>query len=48
MKFAGVPTTPTEKKTHNKIITNGSLPRGFQNNPNIVQGSDGYFRYLFY
>ncbi|XP_077283657.1 uncharacterized protein LOC143909520 [Arctopsyche grandis] len=41
----GVPTTPTEKKTHNKIITNGSLPRGFQNNPNIIQSSDGFFRF---
>lgn len=43
--FSGVPITPTEKRSHNKIITNGSLPRSVTvNNPNFVQTTDGYYR----
>ncbi|CAG9572643.1 unnamed protein product [Danaus chrysippus] len=42
---SGVPITPTEKRSHNKIITNGSLPRSVTvNNPNFVQTTDGYYR----
>nr|XP_032524586.1 uncharacterized protein LOC116775724 [Danaus plexippus plexippus] len=44
--FSGVPITPTEKRSHNKIITNGSLPRSVTiNNPNFVQTTDGYYRF---
>ncbi|KAI8433800.1 hypothetical protein MSG28_015768 [Choristoneura fumiferana] len=33
---SGLPITPTEKRPHNKIITNGSLPRSVVlNNPNF-------------
>ncbi|XP_061381079.1 pleckstrin homology-like domain family B member 1 isoform X2 [Danaus plexippus] len=43
---SGVPITPTEKRSHNKIITNGSLPRSVTvNNPNFVQTTDGYYRF---
>ncbi|XP_026744055.1 pleckstrin homology-like domain family B member 2 isoform X2 [Trichoplusia ni] len=43
---SGVPITPTEKRPHNKIITNGSLPRSVAlNNPNFVQTSDGYYKF---
>ncbi|XP_050680201.1 pleckstrin homology-like domain family B member 2 isoform X1 [Leptidea sinapis] len=43
---AGIPITPTEKRAHNKIITNGSLPRSVAlNNPNFVQTSDGYYMF---
>ncbi|XP_063835392.1 uncharacterized protein LOC135084560 isoform X1 [Ostrinia nubilalis] len=43
---SGIPITPTEKRSHNKIITNGSLPRsGALNNPNFVQTSDGYYKF---
>ncbi|KAL4707538.1 hypothetical protein ACJJTC_000290 [Scirpophaga incertulas] len=43
---SGVPITPTEKRSHNKIITNGSLPRSVaMNNPNFVQTSDGYYKF---
>lgn len=42
---SGIPITPTEKRSHNKIITNGSLPRSVTlNNPNFVQTSDGYYK----
>ncbi|XP_075987909.1 uncharacterized protein LOC142984299 isoform X2 [Anticarsia gemmatalis] len=43
---SGIPITPTEKRPHNKIITNGSLPRSVAlNNPNFVQTSDGYYKF---
>ncbi|CAK1549110.1 unnamed protein product [Leptosia nina] len=43
---SGIPITPTEKRSHNKIITNGSLPRSVVvNNPNFVQTSDGYYKF---
>nr|XP_037875782.1 pleckstrin homology-like domain family B member 1 isoform X1 [Bombyx mori] len=43
---SGVPITPTEKRPHNKIITNGSLPRSVTlNNPNFVQTNDGYYKF---
>ncbi|CAH0757125.1 unnamed protein product [Diatraea saccharalis] len=43
---SGIPITPTEKRSHNKIITNGSLPRSVaMNNPNFVQTSDGYYKF---
>ncbi|CAB3245157.1 unnamed protein product [Arctia plantaginis] len=43
---SGIPITPTEKRPHNKIITNGSLPRSVAlNNPNFIQTSDGYFKF---
>nr|XP_034837596.1 pleckstrin homology-like domain family B member 2 [Maniola hyperantus] len=43
---SGVPITPTEKRPHNKIITNGSLPRSVTlTNPNFVQTSDGYYKF---
>lgn len=43
---SGIPITPTEKKTQNKIITNGSLPRSVvMNNPNFVQTSEGYYKF---
>ncbi|XP_060808022.1 uncharacterized protein LOC106130419 isoform X2 [Amyelois transitella] len=43
---SGNPITPTEKRPHNKIITNGSLPRSVAlNNPNFVQTSDGYYKF---
>ncbi|XP_047999749.1 pleckstrin homology-like domain family B member 2 [Leguminivora glycinivorella] len=43
---SGLPITPTEKRPHNKIITNGSLPRSVaMNNPNFVQTSDGYYKF---
>ncbi|XP_047508747.1 major antigen isoform X1 [Pieris napi] len=43
---SGLPITPTEKRSHNKIITNGSLPRSAaMNNPNFVQTSDGYYKF---
>ncbi|XP_049882029.1 227 kDa spindle- and centromere-associated protein isoform X2 [Pectinophora gossypiella] len=43
---SGIPITPTEKRAHNKIITNGSLPRSVAlNNPNFVQTSDGYYKF---
>ncbi|XP_059045871.1 uncharacterized protein LOC131841569 [Achroia grisella] len=42
----GTPITPTEKRSHNKIITNGSLPRSVAlNNPNFVQTSEGYYKF---
>ncbi|CAG4960706.1 unnamed protein product [Parnassius apollo] len=42
----GNPITPTEKRSHNKIITNGSLPRSVaHNNPNIIQTSEGYYKF---
>ncbi|XP_013178554.1 PREDICTED: golgin subfamily A member 4-like isoform X2 [Papilio xuthus] len=42
----GNPITPTEKRSHNKIITNGSLPRSVAlNNPNFIQTSDGYYKF---
>ncbi|XP_026484064.2 pleckstrin homology-like domain family B member 2 isoform X2 [Vanessa tameamea] len=43
---SGIPITPTEKRPHNKIITNGSLPRSVTlNNPNFVQTSEGYYKF---
>ncbi|XP_045781244.1 uncharacterized protein LOC123878179 isoform X2 [Maniola jurtina] len=43
---SGTPITPTEKRPHNKIITNGSLPRSVTlTNPNFVQTSDGYYKF---
>ncbi|XP_072933843.1 uncharacterized protein [Epargyreus clarus] len=43
---SGVPITPTEKRSHNKIITNGSLPRSAaMNNPNFIQTSEGYYKF---
>ncbi|XP_048488164.1 repetitive organellar protein isoform X4 [Plutella xylostella] len=43
---SGTPITPTEKRSQNKIITNGSLPRSVAlNNPNFVQTSDGYYKF---
>ncbi|XP_063543394.1 repetitive organellar protein isoform X2 [Cydia strobilella] len=43
---SGIPITPTEKRPHNKIITNGSLPRSVAlNNPNFVQTSEGYYKF---
>ncbi|XP_063630462.1 pleckstrin homology-like domain family B member 2 isoform X2 [Cydia splendana] len=43
---SGLPITPTEKRPHNKIITNGSLPRSVAlNNPNFVQTSEGYYKF---
>lgn len=43
---SGIPITPTEKRPHNKIITNGSLPRSVAlNNPNFIQTSDGYYKF---
>ncbi|CAH2268917.1 jg2788, partial [Pararge aegeria aegeria] len=43
---SGIPITPTEKRPHNKIITNGSLPRSVTlNNPNFIQTSDGYYKF---
>ncbi|KAI8433802.1 hypothetical protein MSG28_015770 [Choristoneura fumiferana] len=43
---SGLPITPTEKRPHNKIITNGSLPRSVVlNNPNFVQTSEGYYKF---
>ncbi|KAM3969037.1 LOW QUALITY PROTEIN: uncharacterized protein ACR2FA_003402 [Aphomia sociella] len=43
---SGNPITPTEKRSHNKIITNGSLPRSVAlNNPNFVQTSEGYYKF---
>lgn len=43
---SGIPITPTEKRPHNKIITNGSLPRSTAlNNPNFIQTSDGYYKF---
>ncbi|GBP26840.1 Pleckstrin homology-like domain family B member 2 [Eumeta japonica] len=43
---SGIPITPTEKRSQNKIITNGSLPRSVVlSNPNIVQTSDGYYKF---
>ncbi|CAG4980478.1 unnamed protein product [Colias eurytheme] len=43
---SGIPITPTEKRSHNKIITNGSLPRSVVvNNPNFVQTSEGYYKF---
>ncbi|CAH2061789.1 unnamed protein product, partial [Iphiclides podalirius] len=42
----GNPITPTEKRSHNKIITNGSLPRSVTlNNPNFIQTSEGYYKF---
>ncbi|XP_064292926.1 uncharacterized protein LOC128681249 isoform X2 [Plodia interpunctella] len=43
---SGHPMSPTEKRPHNKIITNGSLPRSVAlNNPNFVQTSEGYYKF---
>ncbi|XP_052743187.1 pleckstrin homology-like domain family B member 2 [Bicyclus anynana] len=43
---SGIPITPTEKRPHNKIITNGSLPRSVTlNNPNFIQTSEGYYKF---
>ncbi|XP_052748004.1 pleckstrin homology-like domain family B member 2 isoform X2 [Galleria mellonella] len=43
---SGNPITPTEKRSHNKIITNGSLPRSVAlNNPNFIQTSEGYYKF---
>ncbi|XP_068624376.1 pleckstrin homology-like domain family B member 1 isoform X2 [Battus philenor] len=42
----GNPISPTEKRSHNKIITNGSLPRSVAlNNPNFIQTSEGYYKF---
>ncbi|XP_041985655.1 pleckstrin homology-like domain family B member 2 [Aricia agestis] len=42
---SGVPLTPPEKRPHNKIITNGSLPRSVTLTHNLVQTNDGYYKF---